>query len=51
MNEKICVLRIKQKFFNISLIAVHVLTKEKAEENKDTFCDNFGNRKLQCQHW
>ena len=41
INERICILRLKGKFPNITLINVHAPTEEKMEEKKDKFCDDL----------
>lgn len=40
VSPKMCVLRTKQQFFNISLIVIHALIANKAED-KDTFYYNL----------
>ena len=37
INERICVLRVKGKFFNYSIINVHAPHNERPEDEKDTF--------------
>jgi hypothetical protein len=37
VSERITVLRIRMKFYNIRIINIHVLTEEKGEHEKDTF--------------
>ncbi|PNF29447.1 hypothetical protein B7P43_G04559 [Cryptotermes secundus] len=37
ISERICTLRIRTKFFNMTLMNVHALTEEKEEEVKDYF--------------
>ena len=37
INDRLCPLRMRGKFFNISLINVHAPTEEKEEEEKDLF--------------
>ncbi|XP_039291972.1 craniofacial development protein 2-like [Nilaparvata lugens] len=41
VNERICVIRIREKFFNITLISVHAPTNEADENDKDAFYDNL----------
>lgn len=41
VNERICILRIKTKFFNISIINVHAETEDKDEATKDTLYDKL----------
>jgi len=41
INERICVLRLKGKFHNTTLINVHALTKGKMEEEKNKFYDDL----------
>jgi len=41
INEKICTIRLKGKFNNITVINVHAPTEEKTEEEKDKFYDYF----------
>jgi len=41
INERICILRIKGKFHNITLINVHASTEEKIEEENDKFYDDL----------
>jgi endonuclease/exonuclease/phosphatase family metal-dependent hydrolase len=41
INERICVLRIKTKFHNLSLINVHAPTEEKEEIEKEDFYQNL----------
>jgi len=38
VNEQICVLRIKTRFQNISLIKVQAPTEEKEDLEKEAFC-------------
>ena len=38
INERICKLRMKGKFHNITLINVHAPTEEKTEEERGKFC-------------
>ena len=37
INDRLCTLRMRGKFFNISLINVHAPTEDKEEEEKDLF--------------
>jgi len=41
INERICILRLKRKFYNITLINVRAPTEEKMEEEKDKFYDDL----------
>jgi len=41
INERICILRLKEKFHNITLINIHAPTKEKMGEEKDKFYDDL----------
>jgi exonuclease III len=41
INERMCILRLKGKFHNITLINVHAVTEEKMEEEKDKFYDDL----------
>lgn len=41
IDERMCVLRIKGKFFNMSIINVHAPTEEKPAETKDEFYDKL----------
>uniref|UniRef100_A0A182N9Y6 Endonuclease/exonuclease/phosphatase domain-containing protein n=1 Tax=Anopheles dirus TaxID=7168 RepID=A0A182N9Y6_9DIPT len=37
INDRLCTLRMRGKFYNISLINVHAPTEDKEEEEKDLF--------------
>jgi ferredoxin len=37
INERLCVIRIKDRFFNLSLINIHAPTNDSEEEAKDQF--------------
>ncbi|XP_024884391.1 uncharacterized protein LOC112462706 [Temnothorax curvispinosus] len=37
VSDRVCTIRIKTKFFNLSLINVHAETKEKEDSTKDSF--------------
>jgi hypothetical protein len=41
INGRIYILRLKGKFYNITLINVQAPTEEKMEEEKDTFYDDL----------
>jgi len=41
INERICTLRIRARFFNITLICVHAPTEETEEEVKDKFYEEL----------
>lgn len=41
VNERICVLRVKGKFFNLSIINAHAPTKDKDERIKDEFYETL----------
>jgi hypothetical protein len=41
VNERLCSLRMKRKFFNITLICVHAPAKVKDDEQKDIFYDKL----------
>jgi hypothetical protein len=41
VDYKICTLRVKQRFNNLSLACEHALTEEKNEEIKDKFYDDL----------
>jgi hypothetical protein len=41
INERLCVIRIKDRFFNYSLINIHVPTNDSEEEAKDQFFEQL----------
>lgn len=41
INERICTLRVRTKFFNLTLINVHAPTEEKTDEVKDLFYEKL----------
>lgn len=41
VNDRICTLRLKGKFFNLHLISVHAPTEHKDDEEKNTFYDKL----------
>jgi len=41
INERICIIRLKGKFYNTALINVHAPTEEEMEEEKDKFYDDL----------
>jgi endonuclease/exonuclease/phosphatase family metal-dependent hydrolase len=44
INERMCLIRLKARFFNISVICCHAPTEEEKDEvNKDIFYDNLSN--------
>ena len=42
-NERICMLRMKTKFYNVTLISAHAPTEEKSEEVKEIFYNQLEN--------
>lgn len=42
-NERICMLRIKTKFYNVTLISAHAPTEDKLEETKEIFYNQLEN--------
>lgn len=42
VNQRICALRLRGKFFNISIISVHAPIEDADEETKDSFYDTLG---------
>lgn len=43
VNERICILRLRAKFFNISIICVRAPTEDIMDEQKDILCDKLHN--------
>lgn len=43
MNERICLVRLRGRFFNISLISVHAPTDDKSDDEKDAFFEELDN--------
>jgi hypothetical protein len=41
INERLCVIRIKGRFFNYSLIIIHAPTNDSEEEGKDQFYEQL----------
>jgi hypothetical protein len=41
INERLCVIRIKGRFFNYSLISIHESTNDSEEEAKDQFYEQL----------
>jgi exonuclease III len=41
ISERICTLRLKGKFHNVTLINIHAPTEQKMEEEKDKFYDDL----------
>jgi hypothetical protein len=41
INERLCVIRIKGRFFNYSLINIHAPTNDSEEEAKDQFYEQL----------
>jgi hypothetical protein len=41
VNERLCSLRMKGKFFNTTLVCVHAPTEEKDDEQRDTSMINW----------
>ena len=41
INERLCILRIKARFYNISLICAHAPTEDKEDEVKDVFYEQL----------
>ncbi|XP_058840098.1 craniofacial development protein 2-like [Topomyia yanbarensis] len=48
INDRICVLRIKGKFFNYSLISIYVPTNEKPDDTKDAFYESLDKAYRDC---
>jgi hypothetical protein len=41
INERLCVLRVRGKFKNTTMICAHAPTEEKYDESKETFCEKL----------
>lgn len=41
INERLCTIRLKGKFFNISIFSAHAPTEDKTDEEKDKFYDEL----------
>jgi len=41
INEKMCTLRIKTKFFKLSIINIHAPTEDSEEMEKEQFCSQL----------
>lgn len=48
INEKLCVLRVRGKFFNYSIINVHAPHNEKPEEDKEAFYNQLAKAYRKC---
>jgi hypothetical protein len=48
INERLCVIRIKDKFFNYSLINIHAPTNDSEKEAKDQFYEQLERTDAAC---
>jgi hypothetical protein len=48
INERLCVIRIKGRFFNYSLINIHAPTNDSEEEAKDQFYEQLERAHAAC---
>jgi hypothetical protein len=49
INERLCVIRIKGRFFNYSLINIHAPTNDSEEEAKDQFYEQLERAYAACR--
>lgn len=49
INERLCILRVKGKFFNMSLINIHAPTEDKVDEDKELFYEELENAYDSCR--